>query len=291
MLREAKNTFDRNKEDWAEKYARFGIAAKGIVYCLLGILAFMAAFEIGGSSAEADKQGAFKLILEQPFGKVLVAIVALGLLGYVMWRFIQAIKDPDQKGSDAKGIGIRIGYAFSGLIYLALAYYAATLVFRDLPSGSSGGSGSGSGGGSGDSSNAFFVDKLLEQPFGQWLVGIVALGIIIKGLYQFYRAFTGKFKRKVDTSTLDHKAQEAFDKAGRIGYTSRGVVLCIIGYFFIRAAFQADPSEAKGTSSAFSFIEQSSYGSWLLGLVAIGLVGYGVFMFFKAKYRRMDPLG
>ncbi|WP_250419064.1 MULTISPECIES: DUF1206 domain-containing protein [Pontibacter] len=131
---------------WVQRMARFGLTAKGVVYCLVGILAFMAAFELGGKSAQSsDKTGVFQFVLEQSFGRILLAIIALGLLCYTIWRFIQAFRDTEHKGDSAKGIGKRIRYAFSGLIYGALAFYAAQLVL---------GNGGGSGG---DSRQTLFV--------------------------------------------------------------------------------------------------------------------------------------
>ncbi|SDJ78604.1 protein of unknown function [Catalinimonas alkaloidigena] len=266
---------DTNKEQWIENYARFGVAAKGVVYCLVGILAAMAATGNGGQTT--GKSGVFKTILAQPFGQILLGLVAFGLLGYVTWRFIQAIKDPNNKGNDAKGIATRLGYAFSGVVYLALAISAISLLFGQ--SGGSGGSG-----GSGDS-RELLVSKLLEQPFGQWLVGLVAVGTVAKGIYQIYRALSGNYMKNVKSMNLEHKVREFIKHAGQVGYIARGVVLGIVGYFFFRAAVEANPNQAGGTSEAFSFLQNTS-GPWLLAAVALGLTGYGIFMFVKAKYGR-----
>ena len=259
------------RPQWTENFARFGMAAKGVVYCLVGALAFMAAFEINGNTEDgAGKQGVFQFILEQPFGKILLGIVALGLVCYTIWRFIQAFMDSEQKGSDAKGIGKRIGYAFSGLIYGGLAFYAAQLVL-----------GNGSGGGS--DSRQTLAGKLLEQPFGQWLVGLVAVGTIAIGLYQIYKGISGKYLKNVKTASIQPNIKDMLMKAGKVGYIARGIVWGIIGFLFLKAAMNSDAQEAGGSSSAFQFLEQS-YGSILLGIIAFGLICYGVFMFVRARY-------
>ena len=117
MQRSAEAFFkDEKKEKWIENFARFGIVSKGVVYCLIGILTAMAAFGLQGK--KAGKTDAFNLIYEQPFGKILLLIVACGLLGYVTWRFFQAFRDIDHKGNDAKAKVVRIGYAISAVIYL-----------------------------------------------------------------------------------------------------------------------------------------------------------------------------
>jgi hypothetical protein len=248
------------------------MAAKGVVYCLVGVLAFMAAFEIGGSSSQgAGKQGVFQFILEQPFGQILLGIVALGLFCYAIWRFIQAFMDSENRGTNAKGIGKRLGYAFSGIIYGGLAFLAAKLVL-------------GTGGSSGSDSRETLASKLLEQPFGQWLVGIVAVGTMAMGLYQIYKAISGKFLKNVQTAQIKTDIKEMLMKAGKVGYIARGIVWGIIGFLFLKAAMSANAQEAGGSNSAFQFIEDTSYGSILLGATAIGFLCYGIFMFVRARY-------
>ena len=259
------------RPQWTESFARFGMAAKGVVYCLVGALAFMAAFEINGNSeGDAGKTGVFQFILEQPYGKILLGIVALGLVSYTIWRFIQAFMDSEQKGADAKGIGKRIGYAFSGFIYGGLAFYAAQLVL-------------GNGGGGGGDSRETLAGKLLEQPFGQWLVGIVAVGTMALGLHQIYKAISGKYLKNVQTGSVQPDIKNMLMKAGKVGYIARGIVWGIIGFLFLKAAMNSNAQEAGGSSSAFQFLEQS-YGSILLGAIALGLICYGVFMFVRARY-------
>lgn len=257
---------------WVENFAKVGLTAKGIVYCLVGILAFMAAFELGGKSTQGtDRSSVFQFILEQPFGKILLGIVALGLLCYVIWRFIQAIQDTDREGSDAKGIFKRLRYAFSGLVYGALAFMAAKMAL-------------GNGGGGGGDSRQTLASKLLEQPFGQWLVGIVAVGTIIAGLYQIYYGYSEKYKKQIRSTGLKSDIEDKMIRAGMAGFIARGIVWLVIGYMFLQAALHSNSQEAGGSSKAFAFLEEASYGSYLLGAVALGLICYGVFMFMRAKY-------
>lgn len=258
---------------WIKRFAKVGLVTKGIVYCLIGVLAFMAAFNISGSrTQDASKQGIFQVILEQPFGKVLLGLVAVGLLFYAIWRVIQAVKDTENKGHDLKGIARRIGYLFSGITYGAFAFFAAEAAL-------------GKGGGQGQEGQQTLVQKLLEQPFGQWLALIVGAGIIILGISQFYRGWSGRYRKEVQSAGLKHETEAMLIRAGKFGYLARGIVWLIIGYLFIKAALHSNPEEAGGTSGAFRFLEESTYGSWLLGAVALGLICYGIFMFMRAKYQ------
>lgn len=258
--------------EWVENFAKAGLTAKGIVYCLVGIIAFMAAFELGGQSTKsADRSSVFQFILDQPFGKILLGIVALGLLCYVIWRFIQAIQDTDGKGSDAKGIFKRLRYAFSGVVYGALAFLAAKMAL-------------GNGGSGGSDSRQTLASELLQQPFGQWLAGIVAVGIIIAGLYQIYYGYSEKYKKQIRSTGLKSDIEDKMIRAGMAGFIARGIVWLVIGYMFLQAALQSNSQQAGGSSKAFAFLEEASYGSYLLGAVALGLICYGVFMFMRAKY-------
>ncbi|RAU83306.1 DUF1206 domain-containing protein [Pontibacter arcticus] len=260
---------------WVKRFAKLGLSAKGIVYCLIGILAFMAAFELGGkNNQDTDKAGVFSFILDQPFGKILLGIVALGLLCYTLWRLIQGINDTEQKGSDAKGIAVRARYIFSGLVYGGFAFLALQLIL-------------GNGGGSGGDSRETLASELLKQPFGQWLVGLVAVGTIITGLYQIYYGLSEKYKKKIQKSGFKSQIEHTMIRAGKIGYVARGVVWVIIGYMFLQAALKSNAQEAGGSQSAFAFLENSSYGSYLLGAVALGLICYGVFMFMRARYQEV----
>lgn len=264
---------NQNKDEAIEKLARFGMGAKGAVYLILGVLTAMAAFNEGGQ--KAGQSDALKFLYNQPFGKIMLALLAIGLVGYVVWRFVQAFRDPENEGDDKKGIAKRIGYGVSGLLYAFLAFEAIRMLFQ---SGSSGGSGGG---------NKQIVSMLLEQPFGQILVGIVAVALFAKAVSQIYKAVTGKFMEDIQMGQLDDKVRKVIKNTGVVGLLARGVVVGIIGFLFLKAAIQANASKAGGTEGAFSFIQQSSYGSILLGIVAIGLACYGVYMLVKARYKAL----
>lgn len=262
------------KPEWVERLAKVGLIAKGIVYCLIGVLAFMAAMELGKNSTdEADQTGVFRFIGEQAFGRVLLGIVVIGLLCYSLWRLIQAVKDTEAKGSDAKGIGYRITYGFRALFYGILAFTAAKVAL---------------GGTTDDGSEQTYTSELLQQPFGPWMVGAVAVGIALTAIYQFYLGFSEKYRKTVEAAGLKDETETFMIRFGKFGFIARGVVWIILSYMFLRAALDSDAQEAGGTSSAFQFLENSAYGSILLGAVALGLVCYGLFMFMQAKYPGTD---
>ncbi len=273
IVKEEAERISQSARGWIVPLARFGYAAKGVVYIIIGGLAALAAFTGGGRTT--DSRGAFEEILSQSYGKLLLGAVAVGMAAYAIWRIVQAVKDTENKGSDAKGIARRIGYAAIGVIHIGLAYSAAQLIF-------------GSGGGSrGDAVSKEWTATLLAQPFGQWLVGAVGLGFIAFAVSQFYKAFTAKFREKLKTNEMDKKTETFAIRSGQAGLSARGVVFGIIGVFLIQAALNSNASEARGLSGALRALEQQSYGQWVLGIVALGLVAYGFYMLVLARYRRI----
>jgi hypothetical protein len=263
------------QDQWIERAARAGLAAKGLVYSLVGILTFAAAFKLGGNRGnQGNKIQILQWIQDQPFGQILLGLTALGLIGYTIWRLVEAIKDTEHKGNKPKGLANRAVYLFSGLVYGVLSYYAIQMLL---------GNGNRSGGGNGNARQTV-AQKLLEQPFGQWLVGALAVGTMAVGIYQIYRALSEKYRKEIQASQLEPRIQKSLIAAGKLGYIARGIVWIIIGYLFLQAAIQSDPSEAGGTTSVFQYLEKE-YGPVILGIIALGLLCYGVFMFVRARYQ------
>lgn len=255
-----------------QKIARAGLTAKGVVYVLLGVLAFMAAFGINAKSAEdTSKSEVFDFIYDQAAGTFFLWVVTAGLICYFLWRVIQAFTDSENEGTDAKGFGIRGRYLFSGLVYGSLAVQSARmLLFQKKDSG--------------DYSENM-ARELLSKPMGQWLVGIVAILFLTVGLYQIWYGLSEKYRKHVNKA-VPAKAKPILLSAGKIGYVARGVVWLLLSYIFFRAAFSADADKAGDTSKALSMISNVDYGPYLLAMIGIGLICYGFFNFVRARYEK-----
>ena len=257
--------------NWIKPLAKTGLFAKGVVYCLIGLLAFMSAFRINGQAADkSDRTGAIEYLLDMSGGKIILLLISIGLLAYSCWRLVQTFLDTEHKGSQAKGIGKRISYLFSGLTYLSACYLIAKVIL----SGKSD---------SGSSSNQQ-VQNLMQHSWGMWLmigIGLVFAGI---GIYQIWYGSSEKYRKHVDVQELNKKASISLLRAGKVGYIARGIVWLIIAFLFIKAAFHHNASEAGGTGSAFSFVQNGPYGTYLLALLALGLICYAVMNFIRAAF-------
>lgn len=165
-----------------------------MVYAVIGIVAALGAYQRGSDTT--GSRGALETILHQPFGQILLGIVTIGLIGHAIWRFVQAIKDTENKGSDAKGIGRHLIYALVGVIYLSLAYFSVNLILGLQKAGNE------------DSSSQQWTAMLLAQPFGQFLIGGIGLGIIVVALYQIYKAYSRKFLEKLKIGQMSDSAKK-----------------------------------------------------------------------------------
>jgi hypothetical protein len=251
---------------WMTILARLGYAAKGVVYLIIGWLAIQLVIGAGGKTT--DQRGALQTIYEQPFGKFLLALVVIGLLGFAIRCFLQAWFDTEGEGSDIKGIIGRLGYAITGVSYAILAFGAFQLIA---------GMGSSNATKSTTASTQDVTAQLLKHSWGVALVVILGLIVIGVACFMFVKAYTAKFQRRLLLTGLSARLRSGVILLGRFGYAALGVVFSIIGIFLIVAAVQHNPHEAKGLDTALWTLIQQPFGPVLLGIVALGLVAYGVY--------------
>ncbi|HEY8566563.1 MAG TPA: DUF1206 domain-containing protein [Beijerinckiaceae bacterium] len=254
-----------------ESLARLGYGARGLVYCLVGGLALIAAAGSGGQTG--GSRSALATLLDQPFGRVILAIVTLGLAGFAVWRIVEGVTDADRRGGSGKALAVRTAHILSGLAYAGLALTAAGMAL-------------GRGRGQGDDQAARdWTAWLLDKPFGQWLVGLAGLVIIGTGISFAARAWRG---RVTDHMALDENTRRWAVPLGRLGFAARGLIFVLVGLFLVLAAYHGNSSEVKGLGGALQALRSQSYGWVLLGLTAAGLLAFGIFGFVQALYRRID---
>lgn len=252
-----------------EWLARAGIAARGVIYAIIGVLAIKLALGDGGETT--NQNGALHTIAKQPFGKALLILMAIGLAGYAIWRLVRAaIGHGPESADDTKE---RIDSLASGIAYGALCITAVSIVV-----------GSG-GGGSGSPDKA--TGGVLGWPGGQILVAVAGLVVIGVGLQQGYKGITRKFLENSKTEQMSEGVERGFTALGVFGHLARMVVFALIGYFFIRAAIDYDPDAAVSLDGALAAVGQASYGPVLLGIVAAGLIGFAAYSIADARYRKV----
>ena len=251
--------------------ARLGYFAIGIVYLMIAVLAVLGLLGIG-SGQYTGSGGATRTILAQPFGRVLLAIIGVGLLTYVTWRTAQSVFDIEGRGQTTGGLLRRAGLALSALSYTGLTIEILRLLIT--------------GGGSLGGGKSDWTKTLMSHPAGVVLVGLLGLGILAVATVQLWMAYRAPF---LDQITAEGKSRRWINRLGRLGFCARAVVFSIVGGFLIISALQTNPDQAKGLGGALRTLGRQPYGRFLIGAVALGLLCYGLFMVSKARFRHLVP--
>ena len=268
---------------WVETLARAGYAAKGILYLVIGLLAFQAA--VGSGGKVGGSKGALSALEGGgAFGTVLLWVIFAGLIGYALWQFFRAAMDPEDEGTDAKGVVKRIFFAVSGVIHAALAVWVFTHL---LGESSSGGAAGGGPGGSGGGTQGLVSAVLGWGTAGRLLVGLVGVGVAGFGIGQLVQAYRADLSDQLDLSSLRGSGRPTVRAVCRVGLAARGIVFVAVGFLALQAAWKHKASESGGTGEAVQWL--GSFGPWVLAAIGLGLACYGVYMLVKSRYRRINP--
>lgn len=265
---------DDSSKNKLKKLKQFGFYSKGLIYALIGILAAMVAFGLGGDIK--GKSGIVQFLHELPGGIILTTIGALGLLAYSLWQFYESAVDPSG-GEDEKRISTRIQFAYSGIFYAFIAFSFAKPLFSN-------------GGSSDDDTKKAALSQLQEKEWGIWVIWIIGIGMALSAIWQFYLGISCKFMRQIDENPDSKNELTVVKQIGRYGYMARGVVFGIISFFIIRVSLASNASAFKGTEGALQYLLSLPYGNLLMGAVALGMLGFGIFCFMVARHSDSSDL-
>jgi hypothetical protein len=252
--------------DWLARAARVGLAARGLIYVLVGALAIQVA---RGDSERTDQKGALQKIAEQPFGRSLLWVIAAGLLAYGLWRLGEGIWGRREVTDEKKRTLKRVESVASGLVNIALGLTAARVA-------------TGSSSGGGDVSR-----NLLDANGGETIMFVIGLVLIGVGIALAWRGLTTDFEERLKTGEMSPRAYDVVHRLGQAGYLARGVVVGLVGVLVIKAAMDHDPDKASGFDLALKSLAEAPFGKLLLGSAALGLICFGAYSFAEVRYRRL----
>jgi Domain of Unknown Function (DUF1206) len=253
-----------------DRTARLGFVARGVVYAIVAAIAVRIA--IGdGSSEQANKLGALQAIADQPFGRGILVVLALGLAGYALWRFSEAITGyQDEKKRTAK----RLASAGKGLIYAVFCASAISVI-------------AGRSSGNGEQQPKSWTARVLEWPAGPALVGIAGVLIAAGGIYLVVRGLTTKFEKQLETGRMSPPVRRTAVTLGLVGSVGRGVVFGLLGILLLGAAIDHDPNQAQGIDGTLRTIADRPYGQVLLLLTALALFAFATYPLVEARFRKL----
>jgi hypothetical protein len=269
-----KSTVKKGAKVVGGRAARVGYIAKGILYLLMGGLTLQAAFGMG--SARVDQNVVLLRLFAQPFGEYALIALAVGLGSYAAWRVLQALFDHDHHGKDFLGLVNRAGYAITGLGYAGMAFAALELWM-----------GTGSGGG-GERFTRLLTAQILSYPLGSLVVGTIGACITGLGLYQIYLGYHVRFEHAFEEKEMTQEEHDWAIRIGRFGYMSRSVVFSVIGIIFIHAALRYSPHEVGFFGQALRSLADQPYGIYIIGVLGIGMMAYGMYALVLARYRKIE---
>lgn len=262
--------------EWA---ARAGYGARGFVYLSAGALTLLAATDRIGEAVGTG--GAAGWLAEQPFGRVWLVLLGLGLWAFVGWRVLQAVFDADHEGTDLKGWAARAGQALSGLFYALLA--AGVFEYLDEVGEATSAAA--------DQAESIAENQekaawLLGLPFGATLLALAGLAVLAVGIGNIVRAFRDDFN---DALACPPSFCRPASILARTGYAARGFAYLPLGVFVILAGLHARAGEVTSTAGALDALDGQPGGSWILGLTAAGLMAFGAFAVVEARWRKIRP--
>ncbi len=253
---------------WLDHAIRAGLVAYGVVHLLVAWLAVQLAF--GSKDDQASNSGALHYLAQQPMGKVLVWLIAVGMLLLVVWRLLEFAFGFQEESDEKKRWRKRATSLGKAVIYGALGWSAIKTAV---------GSGSSKGGGT-DGTTA----KIMNLPGGQLIVGAIGLAIIGYGLSLIIRGWTEKFREHLDAQGQSGDDGSAYVMLGKAGYIAKGIAIGMVGGLFAYAAITHEAKKSGGLDQALQTVLQQPFGQVLLTAIGLGIAAYGLFCFARAKH-------
>jgi Domain of Unknown Function (DUF1206) len=252
----------------ARALARIGLTARGIIYILIGWLAIQVA--LGHGSQQPNQQGALQLLAHNTIGLITLWLIGIGFIGYSLWRLSEAAFGVAGEGN---GAGARLKSLVRAIVYAFLA----ALTFKVI-AGSAGNQ---------THKQQDVTASIMHHTGGQWLVGLIGLVILIVGLVMVFEGIRRKFMKYMNTAGMSPRTRRIVERLGQIGTTARGVVFAIVGGLVIDAAVTFSPKKSGGLDKALLTLRHQPAGEFLLLVVALGLLIFGVYGLCEARWRRV----
>ncbi len=249
------------------RLAQLGYAARGLLYFLFGLTMALATenFEDRPRGIESS----LNVLMERPFGRIAVGLVAVGLFGYVIRRFVQVWAAPDVGEPPMKlvRIGRRFSYACSAIWNIGIT---ATALFLAL-----------------GLTVAEYDWSVLRGVLPGWLIFLIGAGFFGYAIFEFYMAISRRFTVDLRFEGKHKRVEDLTLICGIIGYVGRGIAYLLVGGFVMYAGWLIQGARVSNLGNILSAIEALPSSTVVYLVIAAGLIAYGVYLFLAAWYLRV----
>lgn len=266
---------------WGQRFARTGMAARGVVFVVLAYLvARIADGALGpANQSPASLLGVAQALDKEPGGDIALAVLAAGLVLYAMFSLIDTVLHHNHESPAAKRWGDRALSAWGFVMYSAFAAYCIDIAVTTP--------GKPQTGSSEQYQKTRLSAQVLRWPGGVFWLGLLGSLVSIMGLFLVVRAARRSFRPRLERDRMSPRAWLVANILGTIGYVGRACLFLIVGGCILAAAVKDDPRYGQGVNGAAHVFAGSTAGSVVLGLVAAMLLVYGLYMFVETRYRRV----
>jgi hypothetical protein len=249
-----------------------GHFSAAIINVTMGLLAGLVALGLRGETPDARM--VMRALRELPFGPMLMIVTAAGAVCLAVWRILQAVWDLEGKGRGFIGLCQRGRYLFGAVFYLSVPILVTRMLFGLQPR-------------SGGQLAREAASAVIGFPFGWSIVLGTGMGFLAAGCFYIYKMCRGNFEGVFYCDQMTEKQRKLCFAFGRLGCAARAMIFLVVGYYLMVAGWNVDPRQVEGQAGALQIIAQQPFGPMMLGVVALGLIGFGVFSLAESRYGRI----
>jgi hypothetical protein len=259
-----------SRSDTLEVLTRLGLIGYGLLHLAIAWLA--AQIARGHGTEEGDQTGALRLLAGQPFGRVVLVALAIGLAAMAVWQLLLALVGHRRESRWAR-VFERIASAFRFLIYGGLAWSGATILWGSHASAAE--------------VQEHLTRSILSSPGGRVWVGVAGGAVVALGLGMMVYGIRRGFEKRLRVRQMDEHTHTIACLLGQVGYAARGVAFAVSGVLLAYTSISARTDKSRGLDAALRTLAGQRFGGFLLTVIAIGFAAFGVYCFFQARYRKV----
>jgi hypothetical protein len=265
---------------WLRAVSRLGLACRGTVYLLVSYLALRLALSRAHGRAGAPASSAGAVQAADAWGRVPLVLLVAGLGAYALTQLLEAVFRPSHATGTMGRWRQRAVSSWGCLLYLAFCLSTARLVVETPPKQTAQ---------SEQRQDTDVTADLLRTGWGRLLLILVGVLIVVAGVEMGRRAVRLDFRERFTAEHMPPALAVLTRALGAVGCVARAVVFVLVGAFVVKAAVLSSAKQVKGLDAIFRSVASSAYGSWLLALLASGLLCYGFYCLLEARYRDLTP--